>query len=366
MSPTSCLRSANALSARSVALVGPTLHDVREVMIGGESGLVAIADRSERPHYESSRRRLVWPNGAVAYAFSAEDPDSLRGPQFDAAWCDEIAAWAYPDATWDTLQMALRLGGAPQCAATTTPRPIDLVKRLVAADDTILTRSATSANAVNLAPGFLSALEHAYGGTDLARQEISGELILDAPGALWPTALIERVRTRPPGALERVVVGVDPPASVGEHADACGIIACGRSVDGRLWVLGDASLQGAAPLEWATAVRDLAARFSASEIVAEANQGGEMVREVLRIAGVASPIELVRAVKAKRARAEPIAALYAQGAVRHVPGLAHLEREMERFGVHPRGRGKSPDRVDALVWALARLCGPDTPRLRRL
>lgn len=340
---------------RRAALVGPTLGDVREVMIEGPSGLRAIAPEVEDPpRYEVSRRRLVWDNGAEAYAFSAEDADSLRGPQFDVAWCDEVAAWPKGEAVWDMLQMALRLGTAPRAMVTTTPRPLPLVKRLVGDAETVVTRAATADNAANLAQGFLASVERAYGGTRLGRQELGGELIEDMEGALWTRSIIERSRATAVPEMDDIVVAVDPPASSGPRADACGIVGvgvCDEHGDARqAVVLADASEQGLSPLDWAGRASALAARIGAGSIVAEANQGGEMVRHALETAGCNVPVRLVHASAGKRARAQPVAMLYEAGRVRHASVFRALEDEMCSFGAE--GVSGSPDRVDALVWGV--------------
>lgn len=337
------------------ALVGPALHDVREVMIEGPSGLRAIAPPTEDPPvYEPSRRRLVWPNGAVASAFSAEDPDSLRGPQFDIAWCDEIAVWAKGMEVWNTLQMGLRLGPDPRVVATTTPRPVRLVRHLVADPDTLVTRSSTLDNAAHLAPGFLDLMTRAYGGTHLGRQELEGELVDDPPGALWKRSVIDAARIDAAPALDDTVVAVDPPATSGPRADACGIVAAGTAgatgFGRKAFVIADASARGLSPLDWASRAVALAAELQAGCILAEANQGGEMVRHALETAGCRVPVRLVRAKAGKEARARPVAALYEKGLVAHVGVMKALEDEMCSFGA--QGLARSPDRVDALVWAL--------------
>jgi len=342
----------SAMAARGgrMALVGPTLHDVREVMIHGESGLMAVEpDPARRPVYHPSRRLLEFHNGALAQVFSSEDPDSLRGPQFDAAWCDEAAAWTYAEATWDMLQMALRLGPHPAALVTTTPRPTRLMKRLVAAPDTVVTRAATRENAAHLSPAFLNAVEAAYGGTSLGRQELDGLLLDEPEGALFLRSRIEAARAGLVPLLADVVVAVDPPATSGPGADACGIIAAGRAGTD-CFVLGDASARGLKPLDWAGRVVELARQAGAREVIAEANQGGEMVRQVLETAGCPVPVRLVTARLSKRARALPVAALYDQGRVHHAGQLGALEDEMCAFGAE--GVSGSPDRVDALVWAV--------------
>ena len=350
------------------ALVGPSLLDVREVMIEGVSGLRAIGDPNNAPIYRTTRRRLEWPNGAIAQVFSAEDPDSLRGPQFDVAWCDELGAWANGEAVWDNLMFALRRGDHPRVAATTTPRLTPLIKRLVSADQTVITKSRTHENAAFLSSAFLQAVEARYGGTTLGRQELDGELIEDPPGALWSRTQIELMRLeQAPDNLVQVIVAIDPPATKGAAADACGIISAARCVDGSGVILADASCQGLMPLDWAGRAASLARKCGAAEIVTEANQGGEMIREVLQLAGWVGAVRLVHARFSKAVRAGPIAALYAQGRVRHVGAFPVLEDEMCTFGTD--AASGSPDRVDALVWALTVLLlekGNEGPRVRRV
>jgi phage terminase large subunit-like protein len=352
--------------AKRIALVGPTFHDVREVMIEGQSGLRNLSD--ERPHYEASRKRLVWANGAQAMCFSAEDPDALRGPQFDAAWVDELCFWTCPDETLATLEHALRLGHRPRMLVTTTPRPTRALKALVAASDTCLTQSSTWANKQNLAPDFIAALNQRWTGTVRHRQELLGEMIEDVEGALWRRAEIEALRVRDGGPFDRIVVAIDPPASVGEDAATCGIVAAGARGEGyarEAVVLADASVQGAPPHVWAARAAELADSLGAHALVAEANNGGEMVRAVLRAAAPDMVVRLVRASEGKRARAEPIAALYAQGRVKHAAAFSLLEDEMCSFGAPDFKR--SPDRLDALVWALTDLLmGGAQPRMRLL
>jgi phage terminase large subunit-like protein len=234
-----------------IALVGETEHDVREVMIEGVSGLLAVHGRDERPNWISSRKRLEWKNGAVAYAFSAEDPESLRGPQFGCAWSDELAKWRYAEATFDMLQFGLRLGQQPRQLITTTPRPTALIKRLLKDDTCAVTRAATKANALHLAPTFLKSVMARYAGTRLGRQELDGELIEDRTDALWTRSLIEASRTAEAPPLARVVVAVDPPVSSSKRADACGIVAAGVTHDGAIYVLADETLSCAAPSVWA-------------------------------------------------------------------------------------------------------------------
>ena len=343
------------------ALVGPSLHDVREVMIEGPSGLRAIAAAPERPVYGAARRRLTWPSGAEAYAFSAEDADSLRGPQFHAAWADEFCAWRRPEAVLSNLRLGLRLGARPRLALTTTPRPIAALRRLMAEPGVMVTRAATADNAAHLSPGFVAALQALYGGARLARQELEGLVVDDDAAALWTAEALARCRGAAPARLERVVLAVDPPASA--HGDACGLVVAGRA-DGRGYVLADRTAPRASPMTWAGIAAAVAREFGAASVVAEANQGGEMVRAVLAMAGCDAPVKLVHASRAKRARAEPVAALYEQGRITHCGAFPALEEELMALGAGDLA--KSPDRADALVWALSELLLGDgaPPRVR--
>jgi phage terminase large subunit-like protein len=349
---------AEADPAARIALVGATLGEARSVMVEGESGLLAIAPWWARPDYAPALRRLRWPNGATAMLFGAAEPESLRGPQFSHGWADEIAKWAGGEAAWHNLMMGLRLGKAPRVLATTTPRPVPLVRGLVArdGDDVVVTRGRTADNAANLAPGFVAAMAASYGGTRLGRQELDGELIEEVEGALWTRDLIERCRVRHvPGMLARVVVAVDPPASAG--GDACGIVVAGLGGDGRGYVIADASVAGMRPEGWARAVAAAAMVHGADRVVAEANNGGQMVESVLRAAEEKMPVRLVHASRGKAARAEPVAALYEAGRVAHRGAFPELEDQMCGLlaGGGYVGPGRSPDRADALVWAMSEL-----------
>lgn len=299
------------LTRRTFALVGPALHDVREVMVEGPSGIRAMAIEAERPAWEASRKRLKWPNGSVAYAFSAEDPDSLRGPQFHAAWADEFCAWREPERVLSNLRFGLRRGDDPRLILTTTPRPIPALRRLLAEAGVETTRGGTGANAAHLAPGFLAHLRALYGGTRLEAQEIEG-LVVETEGALFRAEDLARAKGARPAALERIVVAVDPPVTA--HGDACGIVVVGRN-EGRAYVLADRSARGLTPMGWARRAAEAAVEFGARTVVAEANQGGEMVRTVLVQAGCTTAVKLVHASRGKRARSEPVAALYEQGRV---------------------------------------------------
>ena len=356
---------------RRIALVAPTYQDAREVMIEGESGLQNIGYPSERPSYASSRRRLDWPNGAVGYVFSSEDPDGLRGPQFDCAWADEFCAWTHPEDTLSNLRLALRLGEAPQLVITTTPKPIPALKQLLTSAGLLISRGATSDNQDNLAPNFLAAMEEAYGGTRLGRQELGGEFLEDHVGALWTRQLIEDTITgAPEHEFDKIILAIDPPVSTGERADSCGLIVAGRIGTGRTaiaYILHDGTVQGLSPEGWAKRAVNLALGWDADYILAEVNQGGDLVSSVLRNIEGAPPIRKVRASRGKTARAEPVALLYEQGRIKHTTCFPALEDELCLMGAKEKPKG-SPDRADALVWAVTELMLKDrpTPRVRRL
>jgi len=361
---------AEADGTARIALVGATLDEARRVMVEGESGLLAIAPAAERPRFEPSRRRLAWASGATATLYGASEPEALRGPQHSHAWCDEIAKWAYGQAAWDNLALGLRLGTKPRVVATTTPRPVPLVRALIARGDVAVTRGRTADNRAHLPGDFIAAVEAIYGGTRLGRQELDGELIEEAEGALWTRATIERCRARAAPEPARVVVGVDPPAGAGVGSDACGIVVAALGRDGQGYVIEDASVRGASPEGWARGVAEAAARHGADRVVAEANNGGAMVASVLAAADARLPVKLVHASRGKSARAEPVALLYERGRVRHVGAFPALEDEMAGLLANGEyvGPGRSPDRADALVWALTALMltGSGTPGLRRL
>lgn len=349
-----------------IALVAETLGDAREVMVEGESGLRSL-DWTAKPVFEATRRRLVFPNGAVAQIFSSEDPEALRGYQFEAAWGDEFAKWKHGEACFDNLQLGLRLGRQPRALFTTTPRAMPLLKRLMAEEGTVVTHMRTAENAANLAPSFVAAMEARYGGSRLGRQELDGEMLEAREDALFDRAAIDANRVRAAPELRRVVVAVDPPASSGARSDACGIVAAGAAADGTIYVLADASRQGAKPPEWARAAVALYERLEADRIVAEVNQGGEMVEAVIRAVAPNVPVRSVRASRGKWIRAEPVAALYEQGRVRHAGTFPALEDEMTDFGPDGLSGGRSPDRLDALVWAVTALVQPAAePRVRGL
>ena len=343
-----------------IALVGASLGEVRSVMVEGESGIIACSPPHARPLFEPSLHRLRWPNGAQAFCYSAGEPEAFRGPQQSHAWCDEIVKWpsAHERAgrCWDNLLLGLRLGTDQRIVATTTPRNTALVRRLFGHQDTVITGGATRANRANLPPSFLAAMQSEFANTMLGRQELCGELIEEAEGALWSRALIERCREAADGVDHaRIVVAVDPPASA--TGDACGIVVAALGQDGIGRVLADCSVEMASPERWARAVADAAAIWGADRVVAEANQGGAMVASVLRAANIALPLKLVHASRGKVARAEPVAALYEAGRVRHCGLFAQLEDQLCGLiaGGTYEGPGRSPDRADALVWALSEL-----------
>ena len=358
-------RAENDGTAR-IAIVGATISEVRSTMIEGNSGLLAIAPDKSRPVWEPSRKLLSWPSGAIAEVYSAAEPEALRGPEHHFAWADEIAKWDKGEAAWDNLMMTMRLGSDPRVVATTTPRPVALVRRLKGESGVSISRGAMTANRLNLPQRWLSAMQENYGGTRLGRQELDGELIDDIEGALWSRDLIEARRVTSAPVMKRIVVGVDPPA--GTSGDACGIVVVGLGADSHAYVLADASVSGKSPEGWARAVAVAAEVWKADRVVAEGNQGGAMVESTLRGANVAMPIKRVFASVGKVARAEPVLALYESGRAWHVGSFPALEDELcgLTHGGGYEGPGRSPDRADAMVWAVNELMlgGVREPRVR--
>lgn len=337
-----------------IALVGATRRDVENVMVRGPSGVLAVGRLYGSAEYRPTRGEVEFGSGARAYVYAAESPESLRGPEHHIAWCDELAKWRHADATWDNLMLGMRLGERPQTLVTTTPRLIPLLRRIRAMPGVRITGGRTQDNA-HLPDSFVAQIEGSYAGTRLGRQEMDGELIEEVAGALWQRALIEQRRVPAPPALVRVVVGVDPPAGI--DGDACGIVAVALGEDGHGYVLADASVSGLSPEGWAGAVAACAARYGADRVIAESNQGGAMVESVLRAANAGLPVTLVHAARGKAARAEPVVALYEGGRVFHAGAFPALEDEMCGIvaGGGYQGPGRSPDRADALVWALHEL-----------
>lgn len=337
------------------ALVGATIDEVRRVMVEGKSGLIATAPAAARVKWRRDAGELHFASGAIAYSYSAATPEALRGPEHHYAWCDELGKWdERGEAAWDNLMLGMRLGERPRTLITTTPRPTRLMAKVRALPAMIETRGATRDN-LYLAPSFIEAMEAEHRGTRWGRQELDGELIEDIEGALWTRGQIESCRGGEPRDVVRVVLGVDPPASAG--GDACGIVAVALDGAGVCHVLEDASVRGAAPERWAAAVAACAQRHGADRVVAEKNQGGDMVRSVLAAADVTLPVRLVHASRGKVARAEPVAAAYARGMVRHAGVFSALEDELCGLviGGGYEGPGRSPDRADALVWAASEL-----------
>jgi phage terminase large subunit-like protein len=344
-------------AAVRIALIGPTAGDVRDVMCEGPAGILAVSSPWCRPEYEPSKRRLTWPNGAVASTFSSEEADRLRGPEHDALWADELASWSDAQSTWDMAMFGLRIGVHPRWLITTTPRPIKLIRELLKREgkDVVVTRGSTFANAANLAGPFLDAIRKRYEGTRLGRQELNAELLSDTPGALWQLTWLDAARVEKAPDLERVVVAIDPAVTSGEDADETGIIAAGIVGD-HAYVLEDASGRYQ-PHEWAQKAINLYRKHSADRIVAEVNNGGAMVESTIRMVDPNVSYRAVHASRGKVVRAEPVSALYEQSRVHHVGTFALLEDQLCSFtSDFDRGRaGYSPDRLDALVWALTEL-----------
>ncbi len=340
--------------ARNIAIVGATASDVRDTMVEGCSGLLSIAPSWNRPLYEPSKRRVTWPNGAIATMFSSEEPDRLRGPNHDLAWADELGSWQNQQATWDMLQLTLRLGARPRCCISTTPKPSKLLKDLVSrkGHDVVITGGSTFENRANLASAFLDSIVRRYAGTRLGRQELEAEMLVDIEGALWQLDMIERARIDAAHVpvMKRVVVAVDPAVSVGENSDETGIVVAGLGDDGKGYILEDASGKHM-PHEWARKAISLYRKHSADRIVAEVNMGGQMVESTIRAIDPNVSYRGVHAKKGKFVRAEPVSALFEQGRVRIVGSFPQLEDQLCSYD----GSGDSPDRLDAMVYAVSSL-----------
>ena len=360
--------------AMHIALIGPSYNAAREVMVEGESGLLSVGRETERPIYISSRHRLEWPGGAVGHIFSAEDPDALRGPQFDYAWADEFCAWSYPQDTLSNLRLGLRLGVDPRLVVTTTPKPIKALKELRAQKSVYTSRAKTSDNAKNLAPTFLDAVNAAYGQTRLGRQELGGEIIEDAAGALWTRDSLAACTAPPPERFDKVIIAVDPPVTSGARSDACGIIIAGllrgaAAREDKVFILHDGTVQGLSPDAWAARVVGFWDSYDADYVLVEVNQGGEMVSAIIRHQSPETLVKSVYASRGKAARAEPVSALYSQGRVHHIRTFPELDDELASLGTEAQIRGgHSPDRADALVWAVTDLllAPRQTPRIRQI
>ena len=350
--------------AGRIALIARTPAEIRDTMIQGESGILSICPPWAMPEYESTKKKLTWPNGATAFLFSSYEPDQLRGPQFDAAWCDELASWKYPRDTWDNLAFALRLGSDPRCVVTTTPKPIALLRELVARPDVIVTRGTTYDNEDNLAPSFYAHIRTQYEGTRTGRQEIHADLLDQSEDALWQRQWIDDSRVKSaPDSLVEVVVAIDPAVSSNPRSDETGIVVAGMDSDKRCYVLADGSGR-MSPNTWAERAIALYDKHSADRIIGETNNGGDLVKEVLRTASGGRTFRFiaVNASRGKYARAEPIAALYEQGKVHHVGTFPDLEDQMCTWT--PKGPADaSPDRMDALVWAITQLINRRVTRI---
>ena len=362
-----------------IALAGATIHEARSIMVEGVSGLLSVARRNKvRLRWEPSLNKLHWPNGSQAELFSGDNADGLRGPEHDFAWADELAKWGQAHEAWHNLQMGLRRGSRARALVTTTPRPMSLLERIRDDEHSVMTTGRTSDN-INLDSKFIDVMAATYGGTRLGRQELDGELITDVEGSLWPRALIERARVQPfsPSPLpqsgealfDRIVVGVDPPAGASARSDACGIVVAGRA-EGRLYVLADESCQGLSPEGWARRVAGAVAKWDADIIVAEANNGGAMVESVLKAAEAGVRVKLVHASRGKVARAEPVALRFESGRAFFAGSFPELEDELAALtpGGGYEGPTRSPDRADAMVWALTELSETRSgvPRVSRL
>ena len=344
-----------------VNLIGATVADVRDTMITGESGILACCRPEERPRFLAADLRLEWPNGAVSWLFSAEEPDRLRGKQHMKLWCDELAAWRRPDA-FDQALLGLRLGDKPQAVVTTTPRPSKIIKTLAADKETIVTRGSTFDNRAHLARAFFERITARYQGRPIGRQELLAEIVDETPGALWTRALIERQRIQPeaaPKEFAEIVVAVDPPARSSAKSDECGLIVAARAESGLFYVLADLTSRGDTPGVWAARVAAAYRGFKANRVVAEINNGGDMVAEVLRQSEPSLPVRAVHATRGKFLRAEPIAAAYERGLIFHAGAFSKLEDQLCALtpDFDRSAAGYSPDRADALVWALADLLG---------
>lgn len=355
-----------------IALIGETVADVRDVMVEGESGLLSVHPKHQRPQWLSSQRKLIWPNGVIGNVFSAHDPDSLRGHQFGAAWCDEMCKWRYMQKAWDMLQFTLRLGDRPRQLITTTPKPSKLLAKLAKHATTVVYTTKTADNAHNLATGFYQHMVDSYQGTRLGRQELDGEILTERENSLWNRRQFEEIRIDETDLrlqkLQRVVIAVDPPATSTARSAACGIIAAANDVTGQLYVLEDATTHKAPPALWAKTIVELFHRHAADLVIAESNQGGEMVESVMHSIDPDLPVRRVYAARNKWSRAEPVSLLYEKGRVLHAGKFPELEDQMCNFGPDGLAEGYSPDRLDALVWALGELTnlGSIKPRIRSI
>jgi phage terminase large subunit-like protein len=345
-----------------VALVGQTSADVRDVMLQGESGILTLSPPWNKPTYEPSRRRVTWPNGSYAILFSGDAPDQLRGPQFHKAWVDELAKFQYPQETWDNLEFGLRLGEKPQAVVTTTPRPIPIIKDMLEDPQVHVTRGSSYENISHLAPSFIQRVIRKYEGTRVGRQELHAEVLLDMPGALWNYEMIEAARVARIPEMRRIVIAIDPAVTAHEDSDETGIVVCGKGVDGHGYVLRDLSGRWTAD-QWAQKVIEAYFEYGADRVIAEVNNGGDLVETVLRSANRNVPYKAVHASHGKYRRAEPVAALYERRLMHHHGQFAQMEDQMTTYNpdeaMTPTERRRtkqlSPDRMDAMVWGMTEL-----------
>ncbi len=356
-----CRAQIESGKAKRIAVVAPTSADCRDTIVEGESGFLRCSPSWDCPEYEPSKRRLTWANGATVTLFSAEEPDRLRGPQFDAAYVDELAAWDKPE-TWDMLQFALRLGDNPRVVITTTPRPIQLIRNFLTDETCHVTRGTTLDNAPNLAPQFVDSIIKRYEGTRLYRQEIQGDILDDVADAILSSELIAELRVTEPPTLGRVVVGVDPAATAGDRADNTGIVVAGIGTDGDLYAIEDASCR-LGPAGWARRVVDAYRKHGADLIVAEKNQGGLMVEHTIRSIDADVPIKLVTATRGKHVRAEPILSRFEQRRAHTTDGLNKLEEQLVAFTPAGYEGDRSPDSADAFIWAATELTEDRGPQI---
>ncbi len=349
-------RWAQSGTCRRIALVGSSLHDVRSVMVEGESGLLAIHPKDECPLFIPSKRLLKWPNGAVASLFGAENADQLRGPQFDGAWVDELAKFRRAPEVWQQLQLCMRLGKNPRTIVTTTPRPLSLIKSMIEAADVHVTKGSTFDNASNLASTYLDQVREQFLNTRLGAQEIYAEMLTETVGALWQRQLIQYRQPTYDEAgkpdLKRIVIAIDPATTTHDHSDETGIVVVGVDDMNQAYILEDLSGKFS-PNDWGTRVVNSFYRLKADRVVVEINKGGDLVENVLRAIDSTIPIKAVRATRGKYTRAEPIAALYEQGRVFHAQPFSILETQMCDYVAGLTS--KSPDRMDALVWGVTEL-----------
>jgi len=350
---------------RRIHLIAPTAADARDVMVQGPSGIINCFPYEQRPHYEPSKRLITFHTGAVAITFSADEPERLRGPQCEAYWADELAAWRFGQDAWDNLIFGFRVGADPRGVITTTPKPIKLLKDIIADPLTVVTRGSTRENEGNLAPGFLQSITRKYEGTRLGRQELEAELLEDVPGALWTRKVIDDARITLASVrwdlVLRIVVAIDPAVSSTDESDETGIIVVAQTRSQHVIVLDDRTCRES-PLGWANIAIEAFRKWKADRIIGEVNNGGDLVERNIRVVDSQIPFRAVRASRGKMVRAEPVAALYEQGRVHHVGFFPKLEDQMCQYT--PDSEEKSPDRMDALVWGITEFLDPEAESYR--